>query len=197
MICSFAVRHIASHGPSQLRRSPIPNDRFSAAIADDKEAIDPKHAVIVTTTARRDVTLFHAVICDECAQPKSRSRVSRGLAITLMPHARRRPIFTTFVTLGHANEHPDANEAAAGSARVRRPAASPPAGTVSGTTAPSGAPKMPRIRSSSAARAQTDRRVANRTRAARAPGSLADHASRGGDRGPRLSSATPRLQIRY
>jgi hypothetical protein len=67
-------------GPSQaaghlrLRRSPIPNDRFSAAIAEGKAAIDPKHPVIVNTTARPVVTQFHAVICDACAQPKSRPR---------------------------------------------------------------------------------------------------------------------------
>jgi len=60
----------------RLRRSPIPNDRFSAAIADCKAANDPKQAVIVTTTARSDVKPFHAVICDGGAQPKSRSRAS-------------------------------------------------------------------------------------------------------------------------
>jgi hypothetical protein len=49
-----------------------PNDRFSAAIAEGKAEFNPKEAVTVTTTPRPDVTLFHAVICDARARPKSR-----------------------------------------------------------------------------------------------------------------------------
>jgi hypothetical protein len=65
-------------GHRGLRHSQIPNDRFSAGIADIKAEIAPKDPVITTTTARLDVTPFHALICDARAQPKSHTRAARG-----------------------------------------------------------------------------------------------------------------------
>jgi len=53
---------------------PIPNDRFNSAIADRKAEINPKDPVLANTTARSDVTPFHALICDARVQPKSRAR---------------------------------------------------------------------------------------------------------------------------
>jgi hypothetical protein len=60
------------HRACCVRRSP--NDRFNSAIADRKAEINPKDPVLANTTARSDVTLFHALICDARAQPKSRTR---------------------------------------------------------------------------------------------------------------------------
>jgi hypothetical protein len=80
---------------------PIPNDRFNSAIADRKAEINPKDPVLANTTARSDVTPFHALICDACVQPKSRTRKLRDC---FHARAKRRPIFTILVCARCANE---------------------------------------------------------------------------------------------